>query len=428
MDARKKIVILGAGFGGLRAAKALAKHLHTLNVQKKYEVLLVDKNDHHTYTPLLYEVATTSKETADICDLHQIATYKIQPLIQNTGVGFIQKEVEHIDPIGGSIYFAGGEKISCYCIVLALGSETNYFGIPGLQKYSLPFKTLVDAIRIRDAVWNRAMETPGEIRIIIGGAGSTGVELAAELKNWCGELEKEFHGCRLRVTLIEAAPSVLPGFDRRIVAITAQRLKQLGVEIIVGKKIARAEKKEVVLENGKKIDFDVFVWTGGVKAVALLSKIPIQTEERNRAVVGEGMECLPQTPHLKLASRVYGLGDSVCFYDPITKKPIPGVARAAISQADIVAWNIAEEIRVAENVGGAPHLKIYKPMEYPYVIPVGGKYAVAKIGPVLISGFLGWILKGLVELNYLLSIMSGVAALRIWFKGLSIFARNKRLG
>jgi len=428
MDARKKISILGAGFGGLRAAKVLARRLKTLRLAQKYEILLIDKNDHHTYTPLLYEVATTSKETATICDLHEVAAYDTRLIVEPWGVTFIQKEVKHIDPISGLVELASGEKIECQFLIIALGSEANYFGIPGLKEYSLPFKTFRDAICIRDMVWNLAMEGRNDIRIIVGGAGPTGVELASEFKNWCGELEKEFKSCRLDVSLVEVSESVLPGLDHRIIKKAEQRLKYLNVRVLTGRKISKAHPRGAALDNGETLPFDAFVWTGGVKARTLASKISMRTEERDRMIVGEGMECLPQTPNLKLASRVYGLGDSVCVYDPITKKPIPGVARAAITQANVVAHNIIEEIKVIEKRAAAPRLKTYSPREYPYIVPVGGKYAAAKIGPIVLSGIFGWIVKGLVELNYLLSIMPASRAACIWLRGFFIFVRNKRLG
>ncbi len=110
----------------------------------------------------------------------------------------------------------------------------------------------------------------------------------------------------------------------------------------------------------------------------------------------------------------------VCVHDA-DGNSVPMVARAAIIQGTIAAKNIIRDIR------GQPHLK-YAPKNYPYIIPVGGKYAIAKIGPVITCGFFGWILKGLVELNYLFSIMPNVRALKIWLKGLKIFIQNDRLG
>ncbi len=428
MSGLKKIVVLGAGFGGLCAATQIAKKLRGLGLMQKYEVILIDKNDHHTYTPLLYEVATTPKETAGLSRLQEVATYKINPLITGLPIKFIQSEIMALDLVRGDVHLGDDTELIADFVVLALGSETNYFGIAGLKENSLPLKSFGDAVKIRDAVWNPVAVGQAEVKIVVGGAGSTGVELAGEFRIWCEKLEKESGKCRFNVTLVEAMPTVLPGFEEKVIAIVGTRLKKIGVKMILGKKIVSAKKNEIVLDDGQKIPFDILVWTGGVKAPSILSKLPMEKEAQGRMLVADGLECLPQTPKLKLASMVYGLGDSICFYNPVTKKPIPGVARAAIIQGGIVAHNIVEEIKMSENKKYVPHTTYYLPKEYPYIIPVGGKYAVAKFGPIVISGFLGWTLKGLVELNYLFSIMPLWRALRVWLKGLKIFVQNDRLG
>lgn len=431
--AHKKIVILGAGFGGLRAATLIAKKLKRFGLTQKYEVILIDKNDHHTYTPLLYEVATTSKETADLCRLHEIAAYKIKSLVARLPIKFIQSEIKALDLMEGDIHLKGGTELIADFVVLALGSETNYFGIKGLKENSLPLKTFKDAVAVRDAVWNLAMEKSrhspnGEIKIVIGGGGATGVELAGELKAWCGELEKDFKKCRLDVKIIEAQATILGGLAPKVIALTETRLKHLGIDILANEKIVSASKDEVTLGSRRKVPFNVFIWAGGIKSPSVISKLPLHAEPHGRPITAGEMECLPQTPNLKLHTKVYGLGDSICFYDPKTQKPIPAVARAAIAQARVVAHNIIEEIKQLELPNYELRIMNYAPKEYPYIIPVGGKYAIAKIGPFVISGFLGWILKGLVELNYLLSIMPPLHALKIWLKGLKIFIQNDRLG
>lgn len=423
----KKIVVLGGGFGGLHTAIALSKKLKRLGLLKKYEALLIDRNDHHTYTPLLYEVATTSKNTANLHDLHEVAAYTLKTVLHGYPVTFIQGEITSVDLINGIIY-VGEKKITAHYIVLALGSEPNYFAIPGLKEHSLAFKTFKDAVRVRDAIWNLMLEGRKDIGVVIGGGGPTGVELAGELKAWCGELEQEFKKCRLNVTIVQAKPTILNEFHRTMIRKATQRLRKLGVTILTNKKVAELKEKEAVLANGQIMPFDLFVWAGGVKAPDMLARLPLKEEERDQVTVLGEMECLPQNPNLKLHSRIYGIGDNVCFYDPVTKKQILGVARAAISQGTVAAHNIIEDIKVEEGFSKSARHRIYRPMEYPYIIPIGGKYAVAKIGPFVVSGFLGWLLKGLVELNYLVSIMPFMQALKIWLKGLKIFIRNDRLG
>jgi NADH dehydrogenase len=447
MSPLKKIVILGAGFGGLRAAILISRKIKRMRLTDRYEVVLVDRNEHHMYTPLLYEVATTSKETANIHELHSIATYNIRGVLRGLPVQFIQAEVSLVDLVEGDVHLSvcpsthsiiswegsaepkvetKEKKIRADYLVLALGAETNYFDIPGLKEYALPLKTMKDALVIRDQIYARAMDGEKNILVVVGGAGPTGVELAGELKEWCGELSSRMR-CNLDVTLVQSAPSILPGFPPKVIELARARLKKFGVQILENQKISGVKPGALTLQSGQAVPFDMLIWTGGVKAPALLARTPLKMESRGRAEVLSRMECLPQTPDLKLHGKIYGLGDSICFYHPVTKTPVPGVARAALSQATVVAHNILEDIKAEQGLGAARH-KIYKPRNYPYITPVGGKYAIAKIGPFVISGFFGWVLKGIVELNYLLSILPLPKAFIVWITGLHVFIQNDRLG
>lgn len=405
-------MILGAGFGGLRTALLLSRAFKRRGLEEKCEITLVDRNNYHTYTPTLYEAATTSKETANQIQIKEIVTFPIEEIIKGTGIRFIKNELKNLDLINGDVHFINGEKLKFNYLVLALGSETNYFDIPGLKENSLTLKTFIDAIKIRDKIFDLAESGQKEIRVIIGGGGSTGVELAGEIQQWACDIEEKHPSCRTKVTIAEGSPSILPGFPSRIIKLAEKRLKKLGVEILTNKMIQTVD----------RLSYDILVWTGGVKASGLMGALPLKIEKRGRVeVVGE-MECLPQSPDLKLYGKIYALGDAVCFYDPVTEKPIPGVARAALSQASVVAHNIMCDLQ-----NRSDHKK-YRPMNYPYIIPIGGKWAIAKLGPIIISGLGGWILKGLVELNYLFSIMPVFRAIRVWLKGLKIFIQNDRLG
>lgn len=448
--ASKRILVLGAGFGGLRAATQIANKLRRLDLDKKYEVVLVDKNEHHTYTPLLYEVATTSKTTANTCRLHEVAAYGLQSLIGGLPIKFIWDEVLGLDAKNGEVRLKNHGVFDCDRLVFALGSETNYFDIKGLEENSLPLKGFLDAIKIRNHIWDLATEERSDIpisqypgiKVLIGGGGSTGVELAGEIGAWCGELEDEMPRCRLVVEIIESGPTVLAGFPEKIVRLVTKRLEGLGVKVSAGRKITEAKAGEAVLDDGRRVAFDLLIWAGGVRAPGILTKMPFKLEQKGRALVEKEMAvCMQEDPHLHMRSKMYAIGDSVCFYNPTTGKPIPGVARAAISQADIAAHNLIEDIKMQElriknkelrasskTTNYEPKYKEYKPWDYPYIIPVGGKWAVTKIGPFVISGFAGWLLKGLVELNYLASIMPFSRAVKVWLKGLWIFVRNDRLG
>ncbi|MDP3956573.1 MAG: FAD-dependent oxidoreductase [bacterium] len=446
----KTILILGAGFGGLRTTLYLGKKIKRAGLNGQYEIVLVDKNDYHTYTPTLYEIATTSKETADYLQLKRIVTFPIRDIVYCLPITFRQGIIKNLDIERGAVIFEDGQVMSYEYAVIATGSVTNDFGIPGVREYALEMKTFLGAVEIRDRIFEFLEEyhdptedqNKKERRIVVGGGGSTGVELAGELAEWIFDPMYP-KNCGIKISVIEGNKTILNNFDPRIITAVTTRLKKLGVEIMTDESITSVKKNKINLKNSKTIPYDLFIWTGGVKAPDMLGNVPLQIEQQGKIKVEEAMLCVPNTEHLHLGGEVYpytkgfgvgvyGLGDSVCFYDPKTQRPIVGVARAAISQGTVVAKNIFEDIRLAEELtkkaqNNNLHKK-YVAREYPYIIPVGGKWAVAKIGPFIIKGFLGWILKGLVELSYLASIMPLGKALSIWFAGLKIFIKNDRLG
>jgi len=420
----RNIVILGAGFGGLTAVMQLGRLVKHQKIAD-CEIILVDKNDYHTYTPTLYEVSTTSKEVADLIELKSIVTFPIHDMLKNLPVRFIKDEVVSLDisPKGGDIHLKGGEHLRYDYLLIALGSKTNYFNIPGLQESALELKTFTDAIRVREMIWEAVLgsEKTQNINVVVGGGGSTGVELAGELRSWLNELDS-IHRNRTHVSIVEANPTVLFGFDTRVVEKVTARLKKIGVNLELNTKIKSVSPdKKILTEDGRAIPYDVFIWSGGVMGNPILNTIPLKVV-KGRAEVTEQMACLPQTPDLELFGMVYAIGDIVCVMNSKSGKPVPMVARAAITQAKVAAENIICDLMEK------PHTKYNMPMEYPYVIPVGAKFAVAKIGPFIISGFFGWIFKGLIELYYLSSIMPISQAIGTWFRGLRIFIQNDRLG
>ncbi len=430
MEARKSIVVLGAGFGGLRAALRLGRYLKAYKLADKYEVVLIDKNDYHTYTPTLYEIATTSKETANFFNLKEIVTFNVASMIAWLPIRFIKAEVTNIDVAHGDIHLSTGERLIFCNLLLALGSQTNYFDIPGLKENSQALKTFHDAVMLREVMTTKVMERENSpLRIVIGGGGSTGVELAGEIKLWlCGPTAEIKNTCSTSIEIIDGAPSVLSAFDPRLVARAEKRLKKLGIAVRTNERIASVSQNSLLLKSGATVPFDILVWTGGVKANQLAYAASMKRDQSGKVLTGHDMQCVPEADNLRFHGSIYGIGDSICFINPKTNAPVPGTARAAMIQATIAAHNIMQEILVAEGKIKQVNLKSYVPLNYPYVIPIGGKFAIAKLGSFIISGFWGWVLKGLIELNYLFSIMPLRRAIPIWFKGLSIFIKNDRLG
>ncbi len=427
----KNILILGGGFGGLQTARKISKCIKRRKLTELYRIILVDKNTYHTFTPTLYETATTTDLVASNSQLKRIVAFSIKEILDGLPVEIVTGVVTEIDLIGGEIKFETGTALRCDWLVLALGSQVNYFNIPGMLEHALPLKTFTDALRIREKIVEcEEGEDKPALRVIIGGGGPTGVELAGEIKNLLRGLPRIFGGdCSEQVMIIDGGPSVISNFSPRIVRYAQKRLTKLGVVTLAGKRIQQVDDKQVILQSGEKIPFDVLIWTGGVAPNHLMNTLQLKKDQSGtRILVTPEMVCLPEPDDLSLATRVYGIGDAISFIDPKTGKPTPGVARAAINQGRVVAHNILQEIFAEQELIRTVRAEQYHPINYPYILPIGGKYAIAKFGPILFTGFFAWVVKGAVEFNYLLSIFKITRAVKYWLMGFWIFIRNDNLG
>lgn len=463
----RNIVILGAGFGGLQAALRLGHTLKKLKLTEQYGITLVDKNPYHTFTPLLYEIATTAERTEGNDKLQSIVTVNLRELAAGLPITVIEDSVTSINLATRTVRLAKSELTFEY-LVIALGTETNYFGIRGFGEYTLPLKTFVDALKIRDALVSAvAHADEGLVRVVVGGGGTTGVELAAEIaiqtsqdhicsrsrnlpnhkkegatvncstsSETCANASATSH--RVHVTIIEAGPSILAAMDPRVIHRAERRLKRLGVSILTRERITEVFPTFALLASGEKVYFDICIWTGGVKPSSIAGSLPFKKDSRGQIEVLQ---------NLAASENVFVIGDIAHFTNPKTNEPVPGAARPAMMEGRTTAMNIIERIKADKSqiyadgltkqetwiyadknngVGRRSKKYEYIPRRYPYIVPVGGKYAIAKIGPFVMSGFPAWIFKGIAELNYFLSIMPWWKALAVWFRRLFVFVRNKR--
>jgi NADH dehydrogenase len=178
---------------------------------------------------------------------------------------------------------------------------------------------------------------------------------------------------------------------KKIVTASVKRLNKLGVSLRNSERIKSVEEKTILLESGKKFTYDILIWTGGVSAHQIMNTLPlIKDQSGNRIMATEEMLCLPHNEDLTVTKNIYGIGDAICFIDPKTHRPTPGVARVAILQGRISAHNIGQQILAEQNKIKTAVMKTFKPKSYPYILPIGGKFAVAKFGPFLITGILAW--------------------------------------
>lgn len=416
----KTIAIIGAGFGGLTAARKLGE-LFVLEprLEEEYRILLIDQHSYQLYSPTLYEIATTSTDLAKNTELQRIVTLPISEAIRGLAVEFLQDKVQKIDLKNETLTMESGPVLPWHSLIIACGAETNFYGIPGMAERSLPFKTFIDAVRVRNAI-EAAFSDPVSkpIRIVIGGGGFTGVELSAELAGWIKHLEKRYRkrgACK--IILCESGPEILSMLEPNLMNAVRTRIEDLGIVIRTDAAIKRVKETEIELDTGEKIAFSVLIWTGGVKAPAILSQLGIKHDHKGRLETDGTMNCAFADERLAVRNRVFVIGDAACYVDPKTKRPVPGMVKTAIEQGRIAAFNAVADIR------GYPK-KEYRSRAYPYIIPVGGKWAAAKIGPFVFSGFLGWKVKKLEELGYLIAVLPNLFAIKTWLRGLWVFIRN----
>lgn len=412
-----KILILGGGFGGVRAALDLEKKFSKKSGE--VEITLIDKNSYHLFTPSLYEVASVYGVARDPFSVKLRKTISIpyQDIFGGKNIKFIQAEIVKINLEHNLVATGGGETLRFDYLILALGSQTSDFGINGVKEYACKFKNIEDALLVNQKIeemTRRGVENKqkSSIEILICGGGFTGVELSAEMAGYAKKIVRKYQMGRAQVKLFEAGPKILPMISDKERIKISKRLTQLGVAIMENSVIEEVGADFVKLKNGQKINGDFVIWTAGVKANEILkSIIDLSLTERGKIIVDEFMM-------VQNLENIFAVGDNIEFIDLTTQKPIPAHAYTAIDQGKIAAINIANKIN-------GKKLKKYRPVFDVWISPVGGKFSVAHVwGGVTIGGLGGWIVREIVDLKYFFSILSIPKSLVLFWRDFTIFTKN----
>ncbi len=412
----QEVVIVGGGFGGVRVAKLLSRWGRDIHIT------LIDKNRYHTFHPALYEVATAdipepfAKQFSDFGELRSSAAYSLEDIFLNDlNVTFKEDELVSLDARKKELTLKNSPLHRYDILVLALGSETEYFNIPGLRARGLSLKSVMEAMTVRDAIDEAFARAPKHrrISIMIGGGGFTGCELAGEMIGYMKDLAR-IHGRsanNAECIIVEASKNLLGGASPWIQKKAAARLKKLGVRILLESAVAEAEEKSVVLKNGERVFFDVLVWTAGVSVCRLVQEMEgLEKEKRGQFTVDAMLHARPHED-------IFALGDAACVVSPKTRAPLPMTASNAIREA----WYAAENIK--RTILKRPMLP-FAAGNTRFVIPLGGRYALLESGRFRMSGFLPWVIKQLIEIHYWWTVVGLVKAFRIWRLGIRIFIRN----
>lgn len=385
-----RIVILGGGFGGVAAGLEISRHL-----PNDTTLIVIDKNPFHTFTPALYEVASREEPMKNIA----IPYSEIFP----KNVEIIRDEVVGADLSKNSVNLKSGNTVDYSQLVIALGSEPAFYGIPGLSEFSLPLKSIVDAGKIKDAIHKLCDQKAKEgkkVDIIVGGGGFAGTELAAEILCYADFLSKE-HAVSLKlfdIFIIQGSDKLLKELDEHVSSIATSRLQKLGARFIFGSHIKEVAKNSLTTDKKEKFNFDLLIWTGGVKANSLAANFGLPLSKSGQIIVNEYLQ-------VKDFPNIFAIGDIAEFVSG--EKKAPGVAQVAEEQGKIAGGNV---LRMIEKKA----LKPYKLRHFGYLIPLRGRYAVFTSGMFHVKGFFGWVIQQVVVLRYFREILPFPKDLKRW--------------
>lgn len=408
----QNIVIVGAGFGGIRTALELDKKFRN---NKKVQITLVDKHSYQLFHPSLYEVATAEEDLTETANLKRSITVPLADIFKNTRIKLVTGEVLVIDPNKKQISLKK-EKLQFNYLVLALGSTTDYLNIRGAEEHSLPLKSLSDALRVRNAVEvtiqsHRTDTSKKSLRIIIAGGGYTGVEFAAELGNELKIIawKNNYPLHKIEVDILEASDTLIPGLDHRLSKDALIRLKELGIRVQLSTLITRVEDGFLTLNNGEREAFDLLIWTTGVKAksIPISTPEPKDTKERLSTKM-----CLQLLNH----NNIFALGDCACIFNS-QGRPVPSTAQNAIHQARYISYAVKETM-----AGRTP--TPYQAQQHGFIVTMGGKWAILKWNNWYIKGFLGYLFRIAADFRYFYSIVGFWMALKIIILQTDLYSRN----
>ena len=385
---KKNVVVLGGGFAGVAACLQIKKHLKEIDA----DVTLIDRNNFHLFTPSLYEVATHEESRKNIAiPFGEIFNHEIKVLAG---------EVETIDAGKKMVILKSGIRCSYDYLIIALGSEPEYFGIQNLSKHSLPLKTLPDAIKIQKTIEkyyhkkDHKKDNLETINVVIGGGGFSGTELVAEMINYEEALSKKFYcdnEC-IKLTIIQGSDRLLKELDSKASEVARKRLENFGVELHFGEHVKSVTSDIIITDKGNNYKYDVFIWTGGVKAANVIGESGFSTNAKGQVKVTDNLQVVG-------CENIFAAGDIAEFG--------PWVAQVAEDEGKIAGENVCRLIK------GLP-LKKYHFSHFGYIVPLRGRFAILALKNLHVVGFLGWIAQQIVFLRYLLGILPLFKAFKRW--------------
>jgi len=399
---RKRVIIVGAGFGGLHCAKTLGSP----DDGSPVEVTVIDRLNYHLFQPLLYQVAMAGLSATDVA-------YPIRAALHSKrNVSVLLAEVTGVDVAGRSVRLDDGTTLPYDYLVMAAGARTSYFGHDDWARFAPGLKDLDDALEVRRRVLN-ALEAaerasdPAErqrlLTFVVVGGGPTGVELAGAIADLSRDILavdfKRLDRRAVRVVLVEMADRILTPFDPPLSDKARAQLEELGVEVRTGVRVESIDAGGVRV-GGETVHAGTVLWGAGVRPSPLAAALGVPMDGAGRVIVGP--DCaVPGHPEL------FVIGDMASFTPAGASAPLPGISPVAIQEARLVARNILDD------VAGVPR-RTFEYFDKGFMATIGRARAVAQLGRLRMSGLLAWLAWVFVHLWYLVGFRNRLAVFTNW--------------
>lgn len=408
---RRHIVIVGGGFGGIATARMLRK--------ADADITLIDKTNHHLFQPLLYQVATAALSPGDIAAPIRAIVGKY------SNMKVVLGEVEAVQADNKKLVLDDGQTISYDQLVLAPGSQYNYFGNDEWEKHAPGLKSIGDALRVRERILlslekaeqidDPKLREPFLTFVVIGG-GPTGVEMAGAIaeiakRNMMRDY-KNISPNEVRIFLVEAAPAILNGYDKSLSEKARKMLEGMGVRVLLNTPVTNIGKNSVSFSKDS-IKTPNIIWAAGVAASPLLSTLNAEQSRAGRVKVNSDLS-IPKYPD------IFVIGDAAHLEDE-NGIPLPALAPVALQQGEFVGKLIREDNRKPD------HIKSFRYVDKGTMATIGRAKAIAEIRGFKFSGFTAWLMWSFIHILFLIGFRNRFRVFAEWVWYYFTFKRGVRL-
>lgn len=394
MSDKKRIVLIGAGYGGILTAKKLEKKLRK---RSDVELTIIDKRPYHTMLTELHEVAANRvPEDAIRIDLNKVFAHR--------NINVVMDEVTDID-FDGKVIKSETHTYEYDYLVLGTGSKPTFYGVEGAAEHTFKLWSFDDAVILKEQILNMFRKASVErnhyerakmLTFVVVGCGFTGVEMVGELGEYKAQLCRDFHIPEedVKIYVADALPSLLPNYPPKLIDKAEKRLKKLGVEILTSTSITGVDEHSVCLNGEECIETYTVIWAAGVEGSDLMETVELDKKARNRVETNEYLQSLKH-------DSVFVVGDNAFFIPEGHERPVPQMVENAEHSAATVAYNIVAEISGKDK-------KSYKPTFHGSMCCIGGKYGVAEVGTpkrmFAMSGFFAMFIKHFINVIYFIQV------------------------